>query len=152
MKMILWRGLIVPENCRMTTLWQPSPAQLWKNLRTTLNILVRIVSLPQSQTPITNIRPSRREIQAVTVTLRLVVDLFCLEHLLRRLIIPRIERVIYRMSVVYQRPREPTPSFCRHFQMASFQVAQTPIGVMERPTQVAVLARTEEARGQDGRE
>ncbi len=99
-------------------------------------------------------RLSRRGIQAVTMTLRPAVDPFRPEHLLYRqdLILPRIERVLYRIWVVHQRLQEPTPSFCRHFQTASSRVAQIPIGVMERQEQVEAFARTEEAKGQDGRE
>ena len=100
------------------------------------------------------IRPSRREIKAATMTLRPVVDLVLPEHLLSRrdLILPPIERVLYRIWVVYQGLQEPTPSFCRHSQMGSSRVAQTPIGVMERQEEVAAFVRTEEAKGQDARE
>jgi hypothetical protein len=88
------------------------------------------------------------------MTPRLVVDLVLQEHLLHRrvLILPRIERVLCLMSVVYQRLQEPTPSFYRHFQMASSREAQTPIGVMVSQKHVAAFVRTEEAKGQDGRE
>ena len=100
------------------------------------------------------IRPNWREIQAVTMTPRLVADLVLREHLRHRraLILPRIERVLCRMWVVYQGLQETTPSFCRHFQMALSRVAQTPIGVVERQKHVGTSARTEEAKGQDGRE
>jgi hypothetical protein len=87
------------------------------------------------------------------MALRLVVNLIRPEHLhCHDLILPRIERVLYRMWVVYQIFQEPTPSFCRHFQMASSQVARIPIGVMERQKLVVAFARTEEAKEQDGRE